>query len=71
MPPVKPGQRITEYIQNAPEGKDRVIKVDGYVIFVPTDKIVNEKIIIEIIKVFEKYAFAVEIIDKEVDDVIK
>ncbi len=66
MPPIKPGQTITEYICSAPEGKDRVIKVDGYVIFVPTDKVVNETITVEILRVFPKFAFAVEI-NKEVE----
>ncbi len=71
-PPVKVGQKITEYIFKEAKGKkDAVIKLMGYVIFVPTDKKINESIKIEIIKVFEKYAFAKEIIDKEVDECLK
>ncbi len=55
MPPrVKVGQKITEYIIKEAKGKkDVVIKVEGYVIFVPTDK--NESITVEIIKVFDKF----------------
>lgn len=71
MPPVKVSQKITEdIIKEASEGKDAVIKVEGYVIFVPTDKIANDTITVEIIKVLDKYAFAVEV-NKEVDDALR
>lgn len=70
MPPVKVGQKITEYIFSAPEGKDRIIKDEGYIIFVPTNKNVKESITVEITKVFLKYAFAVEI-NKEADENVR
>lgn len=61
MPPVKVGQQITEYIICHDEDKDAVIKVENYIIFVPTDKKINDSITVKIIKVLPKYAFAVEI----------
>ena len=73
MPPrVKVGQKITEHIIKEAKGKkDAVIKVEGYVVFVPTDRKINESITVEIIKVFDKFSFAKEIIDKEVDECLK
>lgn len=62
IPPVEVGQKITEKIfAAAHDDKDAIIKVEGYIIFVPTTKAADESITVEILRVMDKFAFAVEV----------
>ena len=66
MSPVKIGQKIKQKIEGVGSKGDKYFKVDGLVVFFPTDKKEKELILVEIIKVLTKVAFAVEI-NTEVD----
>ena len=70
MPPVKIGQKIKQKIEGVGSKGDKYFKVDGFVVFFPTDKKEKDMILVEVIKVLEKVAFATEV-NTEVDSIIR
>ena len=67
--PVQIGDRVTERIVGrGKEGEgDAVIKVKGFVIFVPTSKQEGETINVEITRILSKFGFGVELEDSELN----
>ncbi len=69
-PPVSIGQKLELEVVDIGEKGDKIVKIQGYVIFVPTDKEIGHMVSVEIIRALPKVGFAVEL-NKEVDENLK